>query len=240
MKRPIILFILAIGSMQLTHTANQVNPNDLAATLATHAPEIFEAQQPLRKVKGYLEVDYLNVKRALTVNGNQIVNNGGSSSLASYGQLIISSDQPMYMNTLASDSDWMTLPLNAVGVSSNMAIIPTEHTDYTVTQTGSITVQQDGIYQINTSVYFAAENSDEDSFTHTTYMLGLDVNGTTTPLTAVYAEQASEYSLSANTLMQLSANDEIHFFFNSSSGVSMFANYVTFKGGNAYLVQISN
>ncbi len=147
---------------------------------------------------------------------------------ASYGQLSVTS-QAIFLETT---DDFLPIPFNATGPSSNMGV--------STTSPATITIEQDGVYQINFSLYFSVENSDEDVFTISTYTFGLNVNGVTTPAAAVYASDPGSLSLNYSTIMEFSASDQIQFYMESSAGEDIFANNVTLENGNAYLIQISN
>jgi hypothetical protein len=140
---------------------------------------------------------------------------------AAYGKLSVSAQDINFFNA----DTWLPIPFDAMGPSSDM--------DVSLTSPATITVQEDGVYQINVSIYFSVEDSDEDTFTVTTYTLGLNINGVTTPVAAVYVGQPGFFSLSTT--------DEVQFYMEASdTDGPPFANNVTLEDGNAYLMQISD
>lgn len=192
------------------------------------------------RLKGDLHVNRnARIDRKLYVHGKSYFKNdvtflGNVNGVAgafdgSYGQLSISSqDITFYMaNT------WLPIPFNSTGPSSNMSV--------SATSPATITIQQAGVYQVNFSLYFSVEDSDEDTFTVTTYTLGLNVNGVTTPVAAVYAGEPGHFSLNYNNLMEFSANDYVQFYMEASAADGpTFSNNITLENGNAHLIQISN
>lgn len=149
---------------------------------------------------------------------------------ASYGQLSLSS-QNMDFN---SADVFYTIPFTSTGPSSNMSV--------STTSPATITIQQAGIYQMSVSLYFSAEDSPEDSFTATTYTFGLDVNGVTTPVSAVYVGEPGQFSINYSDIMAFSVSDTIQFYIEASAvgAGGPFDNIVTLINCNAYLTQISN
>lgn len=148
---------------------------------------------------------------------------------ASYGQLSVSS-QEINFDTA---NTWVVVPFNSSG--------PTSNTTVSTTSPATITIQEAGIYQINFSLYFSADESNEGTFTQTTYTAGLYVNGTTTALSAVYAREAGGFSLNYSKIATLSVNDTLQFYMEASNvDMDPFSNIVTLENGNAYIMQISN
>lgn len=148
---------------------------------------------------------------------------------ASYGQLSVTSQ----VITLTTDNTWVVVPFDESG--------PTSNTTVSTTAPATITVQKAGVYQINVSLYFSAENSLEDTFNTTTYRLGVNVNGVTTASAGTYAQAAGGYSLNYSTIKELAVNDTIQFYMEASNtDTPPFANIVTLENGSAYVMQISS
>ncbi len=151
------------------------------------------------------------------------------TSAGSYGQLSASSQ-----NINIDNTNWVPIPFSSTGLYSNMDIS---------TSPATITILQSGVYQINFSVYFSVEDSDEHSFNSTDYTFGLNVNGTTTPAPApaVSASVPGVYSFNYSNLVELAAYDYVQFSIQASvADEPPFSNIVTLENGNAYLIQISN
>jgi len=196
---------------------NPPNTRALATALTVNGPEIVNGT--------------LNVNGSVMVNGEPITGGTGATgatgpagtSLASYGQLSVAS-QSISLPTVS----WVAIPFTSDGPSANMTV--------STTSPATITILQNGTYQISVNVYFVVASS---SFSATNYMLGLSLNGgsTITAVTAVYAEASQDYALNYSTIMTLSANDSLQFYMEPSTSNS---NTVTLETGNAYLMQISN
>lgn len=154
----------------------------------------------------------------------------GGSLVAAYGQLYLSASQEV---PLTSDNTWVAIPFNAFGPSSNVS--------GSTTSPASLTIQQGGVYQINVSVYFSSENSPEDTFTQTTYTLGVGMNRTVVAHAAVYAAEAGGFSLNYSALSEFSTGDSLQFYIQASNvgGGEPFQNIVTMLQANAALVQIA-
>ena len=113
--------------------------------------------------------------------------------------------------------------------------------DVSTISPATITIQQDGVYQITFSLYFSVETPDEGPFNPTTYTLGLNVNGFTTPVGAVYAGEQGQFSLNYSGIMALSAGDSVQCDVEASYFTGEpYGNNVTLENGNAYVMQISN
>lgn len=147
-----------------------------------------------------------------------------------YGQLTATS-QEMFIEV---PNEWATIPFNVVGPSSNMTV--------SATSPGTITVQQDGTCQLNLSVYFSSEESDEATFTPTNYRLGIKVNNDAVkPVAATFASASGEFLLSYSEIIDLSANDTVQLYMSSSdTNYRPFANLITIENANAHLMQISD
>lgn len=148
----------------------------------------------------------------------------------SYGQLTASSQGI----SIQSPAEWVPIPFNVTGPSSNMTV--------STTSPATITVNEDGVCQINISVYFSSEDSDEGSFTPATYTLGIKVgSGSVAPVAAIHASNAGYYLLNYSDIMDLSANDSVQFYIAASDAEpDIFSNIVTIENSNAYIMQISN
>lgn len=200
----------------------QINSDDLEAS---------DYNLPLRKVKKIcrLCVAYLNVTKQLFVNGNEITGNSQSSFSPAYGQLSVSSQEIAFYNP----EEWRSIPFNGTGPTSEMGV--------STTSPATITIQHDGVYQINFSLYFSVDRSNEDTFTITTYTFGLNVNGVTTPAAAVYVGETGTFSLNYSSIMELAVNDQVQFYLEASAAEGpTFTNNVTLENGHAHLIQISN
>lgn len=147
-----------------------------------------------------------------------------------YGQLSTTSS----IITFSNPNDWVAVPFAVAGASSKMSV--------STTSPASITVQQEGVCQVSVNIYLSAEESDEGTYTPTTYTLGIRVNdGSITPVGAVEALNSGGYVLNYNNILDLSANDKVRFYMAASdTEFGAFANIVTVESGNAYLMQISN
>lgn len=193
--------------------------------------ELLDNEQSSRKIKKICQlcVGCLNVTNHLFVNGQEITGDSQTTLSPAYGQLTVTTQGILFF----TENEFLPIPFNATGPSSGM--------DASTTSPATITVQQDGVYQVNMSLYFSVENSDEDTFTITTYTFGLDINGVTTPAAAVYVGEPGTFSLNYSTLIQLSANDQIQFYLEASNADGPpFANNVTLENGNAHVIQIAN
>jgi len=193
--------------------------------------QLLQADPLLRKIKtfGRLWVNDLTVTERLVVNGHNITGQSSSSGISSYGQLSITAEDIHFF----AANVWFAIPCNGAGPTSNMNV--------STTSPATITIEQNGVYQIAFSLYFAAEDSDEDTFDITTYRLGLNINGITTPVAAVYAGEPGQFSLNYSSLMQLSSGDEIQWYMQASQASGpAFSNNVTFEHGYAYLMQIAS
>lgn len=149
---------------------------------------------------------------------------------SAYGQLSLTSQGIDFDNP----DEWLPVPLDTAGPSSDVTV--------STTSPATLTVHRAGVYQANFSLYLRSEDAPEDTFTPTTYTIGMKINdGATTPITATYAQQAGGYTLVYSTIMNLSANDQVKFYLKASHiDLGVFANIVTAESGNAYLMQISN
>lgn len=175
-----------------------------------------------------LWVNNLTVTQRLVVNGHEITGQTSSSGISSYGQLSVTEQEIV----IDEPDSWVTIPFNAAGPTSNMSV--------STISPATITIEQDGVYQINVSLLFAAEESDEGSFDVGTYQLGLNVNGVTMPVAAVYATNPSQLSLNYNSIMELAAGDQIQWYMQSSSVTPPpFNNNIILEHGYAYVMQIS-
>lgn len=197
---------------------------------ASQDEQLLDAQQLLRKIKTYgqLWVNNLTVTQRLVVNGHEITGQTNSSGISSYSQLVVTEQE-----IVIDDPDvWIVIPFNAAGPTSNMSA--------STTSPATITIEQDGVYQINVSLLFAAEEPDEGSFDVGTYQLGLNVNGVTTPVAAVYASSAGQLSLNYSSIMELSSGDQMQWYMQSSTVTPPpFNNNITLEHGYAYVMQIS-
>lgn len=184
--------------------------------------------QTLRKTKKIctLCVSCLNVSKRLLVNGIQITGNDN----AAYGQLSVLSQ---VINFTGSD-EWTIIPFDEAGPSSSMNV--------SLDSPATITIQKSGAYQVNFSTYLLAEDSDEGPFFSETYTLGLSINGTTTPITAIIANDAGQYPVVCSKIVKLFAGDVVQFYMKASdiSPEPIFVNHTTLQNGNAHLIQISN
>lgn len=150
--------------------------------------------------------------------------------VTAYGQLSASSSGISF-----SDADeWVDVPFSTEGPSSNMTV----STDSPAT----ITVEQDGACQVSTNIYFSAETSDEDTFTQTTYTLGIKVNdAAVTPVAAAYASNPGDFMLNYSSILDLDEGDTVQFYMKASvTDFPPFSNLVNIENADAYLMQISN
>lgn len=237
MKRYVFLACTLSTSFITTQSTEELSP--LSPTIYdtyVDNDEIkpLEDTQQVRKPKGYLSVEYLDVNQALTVNGYPVTANPAVSSgafLTSYGQLTFASEQNI--NFTAID-EWTPIPFNTAGPASGMNV--------STTSPATITVTNSGAYQLTASLYFSVADSIEATFEQTTYTLGLTINGVTTPVTSVYIGAPEYCSLNYTILKELSANDEIqwHMEVSDLGSYDGFRNIVSLINGGAYALQISN
>lgn len=173
----------------------------------------------------------LNVNGNILLNGKSVTAGSGSTFLASYGQLSRTSPQSIYF---LSANTFYPVPFNASGPSSNVTV--------STTSPATMTIQQAGVYQVNASLYISSQDSSESTFTATTYTLGLNINGTTTAVAAVYAGQPGLFSLSYNACLTFSVGDAVQFYIKTSAtgGGNIFDNIVKLESGNANLLQIAH
>lgn len=169
-------------------------------------------------------------------HGGSITSNRYNTSLIgvtpSYGQLYFSTSTPL---DFVDPNTWVTLPFNAFS--------PSYQVEGSTSFPATLTVVKTGVYQMNITLYFSSEESQESTFNHTLYTLGISLNGQSpVPAAAVYAGQAGELSLNYNVVGEFFANDYIQFSIKSSAlgGSGEFNNVVTLIQGNANLVQIAN
>lgn len=195
--------------------------------------ESFNEHQTRHKVTNLLNVNYLNVLKTLVVNGQAVTgdsqNTSSATFSAAYGQISVLAQRI----NLDSINTWIPIPFNSTGPASNMTL--------STTSPATITIQKAGTYQITYSFYFSVEDAPEGFIVASTYILGLNINGTITQTAATYANRAGLYSLNYSTIIELAVNDQIQFYmesFNGGSGIN--ANIVTLENGNAYVMQISN
>lgn len=232
MKRYILIASIGycISTLDLIYTKPEHSTEKAyTKTIEVNDDEDLDETQPLRKAKKRLYVDYLRVNNSLSVKGYPITPATLTSFSASYGQLSITSQA----TTFEVANTWITIPFNGSCPSSNVNV--------STTSPATITIQSNGTYQTNCSLYFSTENSDEGIFTPTTYTLGFYLNGVTSPVAAIFAGDPGNYTLNFSKIMQLSVNDSIRFYIQvSDTEPSIFSNNVTFEAGNASLVQISS
>lgn len=239
MKRYILLLcawccisaIHHVDAQAIHYSSNTINHID-DTFIDTDDLASLDNDQPWRKAKKIdrLCVNCLNVTKHLCVNGQEITgDNQGGTGAPSYGQLSVLAQDILFIN----DNEFLPIPFNAAGPSASMGV--------STTSPATITIQKDGVYQINVSLHFTVDVSDEDTFTITTYTFGLNVNGVTTPAAAVYAGEPGFFSLNYSALMTLSVNDQLQFYMAASlADGPPFANNVTLENGNAHVIQISN
>lgn len=153
---------------------------------------------------------------------------GGFS--ASYAQLSASS-QNFYLET---SNEWVPIPFDAAGAASQMTA--------SISSPATITVQKDGVYQLSTSIYLTAQESDEGVFLQTNYRLGVKIGSDAiVPVSAIFASQAGEFLLQYSDIVSLTANETVQFYVTSSQAESRpFSNYLTILNSNAYLMGMTN
>lgn len=184
----------------------------------------------LRKTKKIYKlcVSCLNVNGRLFVNGQQITGSSQTALASAYGQLSVSS-QPI---SFAASDEWTIIPFDGAGPSSGMNV--------TASSPATMTIQKSGAYQVNFSVYLLAEDSDEGPFFDETYTFGIQVNDTTTPITAIIANNPNQYPVICSKIMEFSAGDTVQFYMKASAidPSPIFVNHTTLQNGNAHLIQI--
>lgn len=149
---------------------------------------------------------------------------------SSYGQLSLSAQSI----DLYNPDEWIAIPFDAVGPSSDM--------EASIDSPAKITVQKAGVYQVNFNMYFGLEDADEGIFNQSHYRLGLKVNGgAITTVTGIYANEPGHFLFNYSNIMELSQDDYIEFYMAASNtDMPPFSNNVTLENGNAYLMQISD
>lgn len=221
MKRYVLLLGVGICMTTLHLTATQ-ETDALSGS-------IHDQHLPLRKKTNYLEVENLNVTRYLSVNGQQVVANQGSASLAAYGQFSVT-NTPI---ELIEFDQWVPVPFDTVGPFSDVTV--------SLTSPASFIIQKDGIYQINTYYLLSIQSPDEGAFTISLYRLGISINGgDITEVSIIQARDTTYYLLNYSNLIELSKDDEIQFFISTNAGTAPFINNVLIETGNAFLVKISS
>ncbi len=198
---------------------------------AAQDEQLLDEEQVWRKIKliPQLWVDSLTVTQRLVVNGHEITGQANSSGISSYGQLSVTTQEII----IETADDFQAIPFNIAGPTSNMSA--------STTSPATITIGQDGVYQLTFSLYFSAEDPDEGSFNTGTYTLGLNINGVTTSVAAVYAGDPGQFSLNYSSIMNLAAGDEIQWYLKASTAhTAPFDNNVTLEHGYAYVMQIGS
>lgn len=155
----------------------------------------------------------------------------GAISL-SFGRLFLSTPTEVVFLT---PNAWVAIPFDTFSPQSNMS--------GTTAPPATITIQETGIYQVNVCLYFSSEESDESTFTQTTYTIGTSINGAAQVAQgAVFAGEPGQFSLNYNNLIQFNVGDTIRFYIEASAlGIgSIFDNIVTLEQANANLTQIGN
>lgn len=166
---------------------------------------------------------------------NSLIESGsiGSSGapFTTYGQLSVSTPEYIYLNTA---DEWVAIPFNTFN--------PSLHVNGSTSTPATLTILKEGIYLLNVSLYFSSEDSPEETFTQTTYTLGISTNGASPVASgAVYAGEPGAFSLSYSILGPFSTNDYIRFYMKPSAvgAGGPFENVVRVLNGNAHVVQIA-
>ena len=157
----------------------------------------------------------------------------GPSFISSYGQLYCSSSQSI---NLHSSNTYVAIPFNVFSPSSNM--------DGSTSSPATLTVLEAGTYQVNISLYFSSEDSDEESYAITTYTVGISINGGgVVDSAAVYTGQPGTFSISYSTLGTFSVDDTVQFYMktsNADGGLPFSDNVTILTGTSANLMQIAD
>lgn len=155
----------------------------------------------------------------------------GAELTQAYGQLTVSTPQEIL---IIDPLTWVPIPFNGFGPSLNMI--------GSITSPATLTIQQSGVYELNVSLYFLSEESDEGQFTQTTYTLGVSFNeASPSSVGAVYAVEPSSLSLNYNVIAQLNAGTTLQFYMQASAADNPpNNNNISLESGNANLIRLAD